>query len=279
MLFQGLDRIDSEDNQRDNRLHVLGDGSNVDVYVIDTGIDINHPEFEGRAKWGYNAADGFGDIDGNGHGTHVAGTVGGKTYGVARKATLYAVKVLSDEGWGYGSWILEGMEWVRQRAASNGRKSVINMSLGGGKSEASNQAVADLVKEGVVVVVAAGNSNKNACKYSPASAPSAITVAASTNQDKRASFSNKGRCVDIYAPGQGILSAVPDNGRAVFSGTSMAAPHVAGAAAAYMSSVASHPTPEQVLQHLVDNATKGKISNNNRATPNLLLNVGRQCNQ
>ncbi|KAK1830165.1 peptidase S8/S53 domain-containing protein [Podospora conica] len=201
-------------------------GQRVRVYIVDSGIQTSHTEFEGRAIWGANFVANSPDVDENGHGTHVAGTVGGKTFGVARKATLVAVKVLKADGSGSYSNIIKGIEWVVSNATAQGavKRSVINMSLGGALSTALNSAVKQATDAGITFVVAAGNSNVDAIGVSPASAPSAITVGATDGTDQRAWFSNFGPSVDLFAPGVAILSSVvgsSNTGTAYYTGTSM----------------------------------------------------------
>ncbi|KAK9899261.1 hypothetical protein P389DRAFT_141798 [Cystobasidium minutum MCA 4210] len=222
-------------------------GEGVDAYIIDTGISINHVDFHGRAKWGKTMPQNDVDEDGNGHGTHVAGTIGSKTYGVAKSVNLIAVKVLGSSGSGSMSDVVGGVAWaassaskaLESAAARNGthKGSVANMSLGGGKSAALDLAVNNAVKKGLHFAVAAGNDNRDACSYSPAAAENAITVGASTIGDDRAYFSNYGKCVDIFAPGLNILSTWNGSPRATnkISGTSMATPHIAGLTAYYLS--------------------------------------------
>ena len=223
-LSWGLDRIDQRPTELDGAYRYDGVGDGVTVYVVDTGIQVGHPEFGGRATHGYP-----GDAeDCHGHGTHVAGTIGGTTYGVAKGVDLVAVKVLDCAGTGTWADMIAGLEWV---AANGVRPAVINMSLGGAFSETANEAVARLTDLGFPVVVAAGNSNADACGTSPASAPSAITVAATASNDLRAGFSNYGPCVDWFAPGARIESAWLDGTTRELSGTSMASPHTAGVAA------------------------------------------------
>lgn len=224
-----------------------GGGAGVDVYVIDTGINVNHVEFEGRAKWGKTMPQNDVDLDGNGHGTHCAGTIASAKYGVAKDANLIAVKVLGSGGSGSMSDVVGGVAWAAQAAttkaqsesAKNGshKGSVANMSLGGGKSPALDLAVNNAVKKGLHFAVAAGNDNRDACNYSPAAAQNAITVGASTILDQRAYFSNIGKCVDLFAPGLNILSTWNTGNRSVntISGTSMASPHIAGLTAYYLS--------------------------------------------
>jgi subtilisin family serine protease len=204
-------------------------GAGVTAYIIDTGIHIGHSEFGGRASWGTNKVDSQ-NTDCNGHGTHVAGTVGSATYGVAKLVSLVAVKVLNCQGSGSFDAVIAGMDWVASDCTTN-KKCTANMSLGGSKSKAVNDAVTRLVQKGVTLVVAAGNNNANVNRYSPASATSAITVAATTTTNNRASFSNFGPGVDIFAPGVNILSTwIEPQLTNTISGTSMASPHVCGLA-------------------------------------------------
>ncbi|KAI5463872.1 peptidase S8/S53 domain-containing protein [Mariannaea sp. PMI_226] len=213
-------------------------GSGVRVYVIDTGIRLTHQEFEGRAIWGANFITGSPNTDENGHGTHVSGTIAGKTYGVAKKATVVAVKVLDKNGSGTMSGAISGLNWAVNNAKSRSAasKSVVNMSLGGSFTASVNAAVKAATDAGLTVVVAAGNSNDDASLYSPSSAPSAITVGAVEGTNYRAWFSNYGSLVDIFAPGVSILSSwfVSDSGSRYLAGTSMASPHVAGLAAYFI---------------------------------------------
>ena len=238
-------------------------GSTVHAYVLDTGIHKSHAEFEGRADWSYNAFDASttpaNAEDLHGHGTHVAGTVGGKTFGLAKKVNLHAVRVLDDRGSGSDSTVVAGLNWV---AKNRIRPAVAVMSLGGGISSSLDTAVKNTVAAGVVVVVAAGNSNADACGSSPAHVDVAITVGASDQADARASFSNYGSCVTLFAPGVAIVSASckDDTSSATMQGTSMAAPHVAGAVALYLSRKPD-ASPAQVKSDLVCFSTKDAISN------------------
>jgi len=283
----GLDRIDERAIDLDGFYRYTSTaGTGVDAYIVDTGIMISHQEFTGRVKWGVNYADTTND-DCNGHGTHVAGTVGGTLYGVAKHVNLIAVKVLNCGGSGAWTGVISGVQWVAQQAAASGRRSVANMSLGGGLYQALNDAVAAAVATGVVFVVAAGNNNADACSFSPASTPTAISVGATTvsgvegaELDSRAYFSNYGTCVDVLAPGDIIKSAwigAPNAVRSI-SGTSMASPHVCGVAALYL---AANPTatPAAALNFIVSNATPNLISMGCGATgtcsqtPNLMLHT------
>jgi subtilisin family serine protease len=266
----GLDRIDQRDLPLSNSYTWNSDGSNVRAYIIDTGIRTTHSAFGGRASVGYDALGGNGQ-DCNGHGTHVAGTVGGAEYGVARNVTLVAVRVLDCGGSGTTAGVIAGVNWVTANAQ---KPAVANMSLGGGLSSSLNQAVTNAVSSGVTFAVAAGNSNANACNYSPASAGSALTVGATTITDARASYSNYGTCVDLFAPGSSITSSWnnSDTGTNTISGTSMASPHVAGVAALYLSTSGnSNATPGQVETAVEGAATVGKVTSPGTGSPNLLL--------
>ena len=230
----GIDRLDQRLLPLDQRYSYTESGSGAVVYILDTGINFAHPEFEGRAVSGYDFIDNDADAaDCSGHGTHVAGTVIGKTAGVAKGATAVSVRVLDCQGSGAYSQVIAGLDWMTGRA--DAARAVANMSLGGPYSQATNDAVARATATGVVMVVASGNNNADACTKTPASAPSAITVGATTRTDARASFSNYGPCVDLHAPGDGIYSSLITGGYGTKSGTSMAAPHVAGVAARYRS--------------------------------------------
>jgi subtilisin family serine protease len=269
----GLDRIDQSALPLDGGYSYASTGAGVNVYIIDTGIRTTHDEFGGRASLAYSVvADGSGAADCNGHGTHVAGTVGGATYGVAKAARLYAVRVFDCVGAGSYSGIIAGVDWV---AANRVRPAVANMSLAGINMASVNAAVQGAIDAGVVMVVAAGNNSTDACQFSPASAPQAITVAASSKRDEQASFSNFGSCVDLYAPGVSILSAwnTGDQATATESGTSMASPHVAGTAALYLQ---AHPAalPGEVASALQQTATVGALTRVSSGSPNLLLFSG-----
>ena len=264
----GLDRIDQQSLPLSGSYSWNEDGTGVTAYIIDTGIRTAHVDFGGRASVGFDALGGTGQ-DCNGHGTHVAGTVGGAEYGVARNVDLVAVRVLNCAGSGTWSGVIAGVDWVKQHAA---QPAVANMSLGGGFSSSLNTAVKNAVLSGVTFAVAAGNSNANACNYSPASTAEALTVGATTSSDARASYSNYGTCLDIFAPGSSITSAWSTSNTAIntISGTSMASPHVAGAAALYLDAN-SNASPSQVASALTSNATSGKVTNPGSGSPNLLL--------
>ncbi|KAH6663220.1 putative cuticle-degrading protease [Halenospora varia] len=233
-------------------------GSGVTIYVVDTGVYLEHSEFGGRATWGANFISGSPNTDEYGHGTHCAGTAAGSTYGISKKASIVAVKVLDKNGSGTFSGVISGIQWVATNAVPN---SVLTMSLGGGFSSAVNSAVASAVNAGVTVVVAAGNSNADASGYSPASEPSAITVAASDSTDVRASFSNYGSLIDVFGPGVNVLSSWIGGTTATntISGTSMATPHIAGLAA-YLIGLEGLSTPAAVVARITALGTTGKIT-------------------
>jgi subtilisin family serine protease len=270
-LPYGVDRADERDLPLSGTFTYSCTGEGVNVYVLDTGIQTSHPEFDGRAKVSYDAFGGNGQ-DCHGHGTHVAGIIGGETYGMAKEANLRSVRVLDCNGIGSWSRVIAAMEWIADNAP---KPAVANMSLSGPESSAVNQAVNNLARSGVVVTVAAGNSNDDACDYSPASASRAVAVAASNSNDQRASFSNWGSCVDIYAAGTNIRSAWLKGSNRVASGTSMASPHVAGAAALYLQAIDDTKDDDEVAdafrQYIKDTASKGKISGNKGGTTNSLL--------
>jgi subtilisin family serine protease len=267
----GLDRIDQRYLPLDGQYgagRFFPTGASVYAYVIDTGIQTSHPQFGGRAAVAYDALGGNGQ-DCNGHGTHVAGTIGSVSYGVVKAVRLRAVRVLNCQGSGTYSGIIAGIDWVRVNRAN---PAVANLSLGGGYSATLNTAVTNLANSGVFVAVAAGNENQNACNVSPASAPAVTTVAASTITDARASYSNYGSCVDLYAPGSGILSTWIGSGTNTISGTSMAAPHVTGVAVMYKATYgnASQATIDGWLK---TSATPNVITGNPTGTPNRLLYI------
>ena len=268
----GLDRLDVRARTYDGFYNYEVDGTGVQVYILDTGIKLSHPEFGGRASFfGNYTTSGTDDVDG--HGTHVAGTVGGTTTGVAKNASLFAVKVLGDDGSGAYSWIISGVDAVTAvKKATSSLRIVGNMSLGGGISSALNTAVNNSVAAGVVWAVAAGNSNANACNYSPAAAASALTVGATTSGDARSSFSNFGTCVDVFAPGSAIYSSTTNGGYASWNGTSMASPHVAGAAALFLSRYPA-ATAADVNNWVITNATTGLVTSAGTGSPNRLLNI------
>jgi subtilisin family serine protease len=270
----GIDRIDQRNLPLDNSYTYPNEASNVNAYIIDTGILTTHTTFGGRAKPGFDAITAGGQaVDCHGHGTHVAGTVGGTQYGVAKAVNLFAVRVLSCTGSGTTAQVVAGIDWVTANAV---KPAVANMSLGGGVDTVLDAAVSRSIASGVTYAIASGNSNgSNACNFSPARVPEAITVNASTNTDARASFSNIGTCTDIYAPGQNIVSSWIGSNTATnnISGTSMATPHVAGAAALYLSANPA-ATPQQVRDALVASATSDKITDAGAGSPNKLLYTG-----
>src|SRR5215470_10787644 len=271
----GLDRIDQRDLPLDNSYTYPNTAPNVRAYIIDTGIRVTHTEFGGRAVWGTNTVgDGIND-DCHGHGTHVAGTVGGSTYGVAKQVQLTAVKVLDCTGSGSFAGVAAGIDWVTGDHPA-GAPAVANMSLGGTGSDLTTEnAVRNSIADGVVYAIASGNSNADACNFTPARVAEAITVNASDINDNRASFSNFGTCTDIFAPGVNITSAwnTSDTATNTISGTSMATPHVTGAAALILG---ANPmlTPAQVASQMFSDATLNHIVNPGAGSPNRLLFVG-----
>ncbi|EFR04333.1 proteinase R [Nannizzia gypsea CBS 118893] len=267
----GLARVGSKEPGGTTYYYDSSAGQGVTAYVIDTGTDIKHEEFSGRATWGGNFVDDI-DMDCNGHGTHVSGTVAGTKFGVAKKANVVGVKVLDCDGSGSNSGVIMGMEFATNDAKKKGAgKAVANMSLGGAFSQASNDAAAAIAQGGVFLAVAAGNDNVDAAMASPASEPSICTVAASTEQDGKASFSNYGQVVDVYAPGDGITSAKPGGGSQVLSGTSMASPHVAGLAA-YLIGTGKSGGPQ--LCDTIKNMAIDVITNPGAGTTGKLINNG-----
>lgn len=300
----GLDRIDERENPRDG-VYTYADsaGEGVNIYVIDTGLNPDHVEFTGRVGGGRNFINdgplGLGGLlpidllgllglggevdpdawqDCNGHGTHVAGTAAGTQYGVAKKATVHAIRVLNCGGSGSASGVIAGMEWVAENAEY---PAVVNMSLGGGASSAQDAAVDYLFNANILPVVAAGNDNADACNSSPGRAPNALNVGSSDANDVESSFSNHGSCVDIFAPGSSIVSADYSNntGSTTLSGTSMASPHVAGGAALLLGETPSL-SAGMVASTLISNATQDQLTLSPAGvSPNLLLNVLPEANK
>ncbi len=266
----GLDRIDQRDRPLNGTYTYTSTGSGVNAYIIDTGIRRTHNDFGGRAFVGYDAiGDGQNSNDCNGHGTHVAGTVGGSTHGVAKNVRLYAVRVLNCQGSGTNSGVIAGVDWV---TANHIKPAVANMSLGGGASSALDTAVNNSINAGVTYVVAAGNDNANACNYSPARVPNAVTVGSTTSTDARSSFSNYGSCVDIFAPGSSITSTwyTSNTATSTISGTSMASPHVAGVAALYLQGNTT-ASPATVTNAIKTTGTTGRLTSIGTGSPNSLL--------
>ena len=271
----GLDRVDQRALPLNDAYSVSGTGAGVNVYILDTGIRFDHSEFGGRAVRGIDVInDGRNGNDCNGHGTHVAGIVGGKTYGVARSATLVSARVLDCSGNGYNSGIIQALDWVAANAA---RPAVVNMSLGGGASQVLDDAVARLVASGIPVIVAAGNEGADACQSSPARAADALAVSATNSSDQKPSWANFGSCVDLFAPGESITSAYYTSSTATarMSGTSMAAPHAAGGAALLLGSNSSMSS-SSVRSSLLSAATSGVVGNSQSSTGSLLF-VGSEA--
>jgi subtilisin family serine protease len=267
----GLDRIDQQALPLNSSYDDGGfQGENTKSYVVDSGIDSTNTDFEGRVATGYDAVqDGLGTGDCNGHGTHVAGTIGSKTFGVAKKTSLIPVRVLDCAGSGYNSSVIAGLNWIAGNYVP-GEPAVVNMSLGGPASSTLDEAVENLISRGITVVAAAGNDNVDACNHSPARTPAAITVGATTNVDARASYSNFGSCLDIFAPGTDIPSTwLGVNYYAILSGTSMAAPHVAGIIVRFLS---QYPglTPTQVTNSIKTSSIKNLVTSAGTGSPNRL---------
>lgn len=269
----GLNRIDQRNLPMDSSYTYPNTAANVRAYIIDTGIRFSHNDFGGRAVSGFDAVDGGSADDCAGHGTHVAGTVGGSAYGAAKGVTLVGVRVLNCLGQGTSAWVVAGVNWVTGDH-DPGELAVANMSLGGPTDPAIDTAVQNSIADGVTYSIAAGNDNGgNACNKSPARVAAAITVGATTSSDARATYSNIGTCLDIFAPGSSITSDwyTTNTATNVLDGTSMATPHVTGAAAMVLS---AHPgwTPQQVRDKLVvTDATNGKVTNAGTGSPNKLL--------
>ncbi|MGN8006640.1 S8 family peptidase [Acinetobacter sp. 22301] len=265
----GLDRIDQKNLPLDSAYSYLQTGSGTTAYIVDTGILSTHQQFSGRVLSGYTAiSDGNGTSDCHGHGTHVAGTVGGSTYGVAKNVSLVPIRILGCDGSGASSNVIAGLDWILK----NGKKpAVVNMSLGGEANASLDSAVENLFNNGYVMVVAAGNSNTDACSSSPARVSKAITVAATDSTDTRASYSNYGSCVDIFAPGSQINSSWIGSNTAtkVLNGTSMATPHVVGVVAEMLQSTPT-ATPQTISTNLLNQASNNVVKNPS-GSPNRLL--------
>lgn len=272
----GLDRTDQRDLPLNGTYTYNATGSGVTAYIIDTGIRFTHTDFGGRATSGYDAVDGGSADDCDGHGTHVAGTVGGTTWGVAKSVSLVAVRVLDCEGSGTTSGVIAGVDWVTQNHTGTD-PAVANMSLGGSASASLDTAVKNSIADGVTYGVAAGNGNlvgiaQDACNYSPARVPEALTVGATDNTDAKASWSNYGTCLDLFAAGVNITSAwhTSDTATDTISGTSMATPHVVGVAALYLEANRS-ASPATVSKAIIDNSTPNKVTSAGSGSPNRLL--------
>ncbi|MDX8205972.1 S8 family peptidase [Acinetobacter pittii] len=265
----GLDRIDQKNLPLDSAYSYSQTGSGTTAYIVDTGILSTHQQFSGRVLSGYTAiSDGNGTSDCHGHGTHVAGTVGGSTYGVAKNVSSVPIRILGCDGSGASSNVIAGLDWILK----NGKKpAVVNMSLGGEANASLDSAVENLFNNGYVMVVAAGNSNTDACSTSPARVSKAITVAATDSTDTRASYSNYGSCVDIFAPGSQINSSWIGSNTAtkVLNGTSMATPHVVGVVAEMLQSTPT-TTPQTISTNLLNQASSNVVKNPS-GSPNRLL--------
>ena len=267
----GLDRIDQRALQLNNAYTYEHTGNGVTAYIIDTGIRVDHTDFKGRASSGYDAVDGGSADDCNGHGTHVAGTVGGESYGVAKDVHLVAVRVLNCSGSGTTSGVIAGIDWVTTHHTG---PSIANMSLGGSASASLDTAVRNSIAAGISYAVSAGNNGRNACSFSPARVPEAMTIGATDSTDTKASWSNYGDCVDWFAPGVSITSAWYTSTTATntISGTSMASPHAAGVAALYLQAYPA-ATPQQLRDALFDATSKGIVANSKTVNNHLLYSL------
>ena len=273
----GLDRIDQRPLPLSTTYTYTNTGQGVKAYIIDTGIQFGHPEFGGRATSGYDAVDGGQADDCDGHGTHVAGTTGGSTWGVAKSVSLVAVRVLDCAGSGSWSGVIAGVDWVTANHVA-GAPAVANMSLGGGASSAVDAAVRNSIADGVTYAIAAGNGNQagiaqDACKYTPARVGEAMTISATDRTDRKASFANYGACVDFFAPGVGITSSVMGGQAEAWNGTSMATPHAAGVAALYLQR-SPGATPANVRAALFNETTKSVVTSSRTTNNHLLFTAG-----
>lgn len=272
-----IDMLDQTSKRYDKTYSYRNSGKGVVVYTVDSGIDFNHPEFEGRARAGIDVSSerntALENIDGFGHGTHIAGLIGSKTYGAAKDVELVAVKVFNRRGDTVdNATILSGLDWIISDRTTHNRPVVINMSLGGVADEVMDGAVRKLVNKGLTVIVSAGNDNYEACRFSPAREPNAITVTSIQSNGLKPIYANYGSCVKLIAPGEGVTSTWPNGKTSVWGGTSQAAPHVTGAAAIYLE---DHPNalPSEVAEFLKSNSINKGIVNFPTSTPRQLLNL------
>jgi subtilisin family serine protease len=273
-----IDMLDQTSKRYDKTYSYRASGKGIVVYTVDSGIFAAHPEFEGRVRAGIDVSSErnteFENVDGFGHGTHVAGLIGSKTYGVAKDVSIVGVKVFNRHGdTADTATILSGLDWIITDQATHKQPAVINMSLGGQADEVMDAAVKKLVEHGLVVVVSAGNDNYEACRFSPAREPSALTVTSIQSNGLKPIYANYGRCVKMIAPGEGIKSTWPNGKTDIWGGTSQAAPHVSGAAAIYLE---DHPfaTPKEIMDFLIENSIDKGIVNFPKSTPRNLLNLG-----
>jgi subtilisin family serine protease len=266
----GLDRVDQRGLPLSTTYRYTSTGAGVRAYIIDTGLRYAHAEFIGRTESGYDVVDGGSADDCNGHGTHVAGTVGGTTYGVAKGVSVVPVRVLDCRGLGTWSGVIAGIDWVTAQHQV-GAPAVANLSLGGGANSSVDEAVRRMIADGVATAVAAGNDSRDACRFSPARVAAAMTIGATSRSDRKANWSNYGSCVDWFAPGVSITSAWHTGNTATntIGGTSMASPHTAGVAALYLETHTAH-TPEQVRTALFTNTTKGVVTGSKTLNNHLL---------